>query len=120
VIIVSAFAQSLRIRSPDGAVPPISAVVLCVQLLEEPTDCGPDPNAVDVAHLKTVRGGPEPFVVDVVHGHSTLVLQGVEVYQGRPITYGAVGCVDRERVRNKRSALFELVVRDGDPDEEGI
>ena len=62
--------------------------------------------------------------VDVVHGHSAHVLQGVEVYEGRPIIYDAgdfvddyVDYVDREGVRNKRSALFELVVRDGDLDE---
>ncbi|ELZ48504.1 poly-gamma-glutamate synthesis protein (capsule biosynthesis protein) [Halorubrum californiense DSM 19288] len=60
--------------------------------------------------------------VDVVHGHSAHVLQGVEVYEGRPIIYDAgdfvddyVSYRDREGVRNKRSALFELVVRDGDP-----
>ena len=62
--------------------------------------------------------------VDVVHGHSAHVLQGVEVYRGRPIIYDAgdfvddyVDYVDREGVHNKRSALFELVVRDGDLDE---
>ncbi|MFW6318365.1 MAG: CapA family protein, partial [Halorubrum sp.] len=60
----------------------------------------------------------------VVHGHSAHVLQGVEVYRGRPIVYDAgdfvddyVSYVDREGVHNKRSALFELVVRDGDLDE---
>ncbi|QKY15546.1 CapA family protein [Halorubrum sp. CBA1229] len=58
--------------------------------------------------------------VDVVHGHSAHVLQGVEVYRGRPIIYDAgdfvddyVDYADREGVHNKRSALFELVVRDG-------
>ncbi|MFC7188155.1 CapA family protein [Halorubrum yunnanense] len=62
--------------------------------------------------------------VDVVHGHSAHVLQGVEVYQGRPIIYDAgdfvddyVDYIDRQGVHNKRSALFELVVRDGDLDE---
>ncbi|MDZ5810481.1 CapA family protein [Halorubrum sp. AD140] len=62
--------------------------------------------------------------VDVVHGHSAHVLQGVEVYRERPIIYDAgdfvddyVSYVDREGVHNKRSALFELVVRDGDLDE---
>jgi poly-gamma-glutamate synthesis protein (capsule biosynthesis protein) len=60
--------------------------------------------------------------VDVVHGHSAHVLQGVEVHEGRPIIYDAgdfvddyVSYRDREGVRNKRSALFELVVRDGEP-----
>lgn len=61
--------------------------------------------------------------VDVVHGHSAHVLQGVEVYQGRPIIYDAgdfvddyVDYIDREGVHNKRSALFELVVTDGELD----
>ena len=56
--------------------------------------------------------------VDVVHGHSAHVLQGVEVYEGRPILYDCGDLVDdyvhREDVVNKRSALFELVVADGD------
>jgi poly-gamma-glutamate synthesis protein (capsule biosynthesis protein) len=59
--------------------------------------------------------------VDVVHGHSAHVLQGVEVYRGAPIIYDAGDFVDdyisyrdREDVFNKRSALFEVVVRDGE------
>ncbi|TKX73784.1 CapA family protein [Halorubrum sp. GN11_10-6_MGM] len=59
--------------------------------------------------------------VDVVHGHSAHVLQGVEVYDGCPIIYDAgdfvddyVSYRDREGVYNKRSALFELVVRGGE------
>ncbi len=54
---------------------------------------------------------------DVVHGHSAHVLQGVEVYRGRPILYDCGDFVDdyvhKEGLHNKRSALFELVVRDG-------
>jgi len=59
--------------------------------------------------------------VDVVHGHSAHVLQGVEVYRGRPILYDAGDFVDdysrKDGFRNKRSALFELVVTDGRLDE---
>jgi len=59
--------------------------------------------------------------VDVVHGHSAHVLQGVEVYQGRPIIYDAGDFVDdyihKDGLHNKRSALFELVVTDGRLDE---
>lgn len=59
--------------------------------------------------------------VDVVHGHSAHVLQGIEVHQGCPIVYDAGDFVDdyvhREGVHNKRSALFELVVADGSFDE---
>ena len=55
--------------------------------------------------------------VDVVHGHSAHVLQGIEVHQGRPIIYDAGDFVDdyihKEAYHNKRSALFELVVTDG-------
>jgi poly-gamma-glutamate capsule biosynthesis protein CapA/YwtB (metallophosphatase superfamily) len=55
--------------------------------------------------------------VDVVHGHSAHVLQGIEVHQGRPIIYDAGDFVDdyidKEGYQNKRSALFELVVSDG-------
>ena len=55
--------------------------------------------------------------VDVVHGHSAHVLQGIEVHQGRPIVYDAGDFVDdyidKEGYQNKRSALFELVVSNG-------
>lgn len=55
--------------------------------------------------------------VDIVHGHSAHVLQGIEVHQGRPIIYDAGDFVDdyvqKRDVHNKRSALFELVVTDG-------
>ncbi len=54
---------------------------------------------------------------DVVHGHSAHVLQGVEVYRGRPILYDCGDFVDdyihKEGLHNKRSAIFELVVREG-------
>ena len=48
-------------RTRHGSSP---ALILCVQLAREPAGCGPDPNAVDVAHLKVARGGPKRFVVD--------------------------------------------------------
>jgi poly-gamma-glutamate synthesis protein (capsule biosynthesis protein) len=57
--------------------------------------------------------------VDVVHGHSAHVFQGVEVYRGRPILYDTGHFVDDyavdARLRNDRSFLFETVVStDGD------
>lgn len=59
--------------------------------------------------------------VDVVHGHSAHVLQGIEVHQGRPIIYDAGDFVDdyidKEGLHNKRSAFFELVVREGSLEE---
>jgi poly-gamma-glutamate synthesis protein (capsule biosynthesis protein) len=55
--------------------------------------------------------------VDVVHGHSAHVLQGIERYRGRPILYDAGDFVDdyihKDGYRNKRSGLFELVVEQG-------
>jgi poly-gamma-glutamate synthesis protein (capsule biosynthesis protein) len=55
--------------------------------------------------------------VDVVHGHSAHVLQGVEVHEGRPIIYDAGDFVDdyidKDDYQNKHSALFELSVSDG-------
>jgi poly-gamma-glutamate synthesis protein (capsule biosynthesis protein) len=56
--------------------------------------------------------------VDVVHGHSAHVLQGIEVHRGRPIVYDAGDFVDdyvhKDGFHNKRSALFEVTVADGD------
>jgi poly-gamma-glutamate synthesis protein (capsule biosynthesis protein) len=60
--------------------------------------------------------------VDVVHGHSAHVFQGVERYRGRPICYDTGDFVDDyavdDRLRNDRSFLFELTTTDGgDPTE---
>ncbi|WEL22038.1 CapA family protein [Halorhabdus sp. BNX81] len=78
-------------------------------------ETSPSPTQQGFARWLVDRG------VDVVHGHSAHVLQGVEVYQGRPIIYDAGDFVDdyihKEKVHNKRSALFELVVTDGRLDE---
>ncbi len=56
--------------------------------------------------------------VDVVHGHSAHVVQGVETYRGRPILYDTGDIIDdyvvKETLRNDRSALFELVLEDGE------
>lgn len=53
--------------------------------------------------------------VDVVHGHSAHVLQGIEVYDGSHILYDTGDFVDDYRVdpelRNDRSFLFDLEVR---------
>jgi poly-gamma-glutamate capsule biosynthesis protein CapA/YwtB (metallophosphatase superfamily) len=55
--------------------------------------------------------------VDLVHGHSAHVLQGVEVYRGRPIIYDAGDFVDdyvrKAGFHNERSTLFEMVLADG-------
>ncbi|WP_226004412.1 CapA family protein [Natrinema salinisoli] len=52
--------------------------------------------------------------VDVVHGHSAHVFQGIEVHEGSPIVYDAGDFVDDYRVdrelRNDRSFLFVLTV----------
>jgi poly-gamma-glutamate synthesis protein (capsule biosynthesis protein) len=66
------------------------------------------------AHWLVDRG------VDVVHGHSAHVFQGVEVYRGRPVLYDTGDFVDDyavdDRLRNDRSFLFDLSVSPaGDP-----
>jgi poly-gamma-glutamate synthesis protein (capsule biosynthesis protein) len=57
--------------------------------------------------------------VDVVHGHSAHVFQGVEVYDGRPVLYDTGDFVDDYAVdvdlHNDRGLLIELVVVDGEP-----
>jgi len=60
--------------------------------------------------------------VDVVHGHSAHVFQGVDVRDGAPILYDTGDFVDDyavdETLRNDRSFSFELsVTADGDPTE---
>jgi poly-gamma-glutamate capsule biosynthesis protein CapA/YwtB (metallophosphatase superfamily) len=74
-------------------------------------DIAPDATQRTFARWLIDRG------VDVVHGHSAHVLQGVEVYRARPIIYDAGDFVDdyvnKDGYHNKRSALFELVIADG-------
>jgi poly-gamma-glutamate capsule biosynthesis protein CapA/YwtB (metallophosphatase superfamily) len=57
--------------------------------------------------------------VDVVHGHSAHVFQGVEVYDGAPICYDTGDFVDDyavdDALRNDRGFLFELALADGSP-----
>jgi poly-gamma-glutamate capsule biosynthesis protein CapA/YwtB (metallophosphatase superfamily) len=52
--------------------------------------------------------------VDVIHGHSAHIFQGVEVYDGAPICYDTGDFVDDYRVdrtlHNDRSFLFDLTV----------
>ncbi|WP_222916232.1 CapA family protein [Natrinema sp. SYSU A 869] len=60
--------------------------------------------------------------VDVIHGHSAHVFQGIEVHKGSPIIYDAGDFVDDYRVdkqlHNDRSFLFVLAVTpDGRPTE---
>ncbi|WP_339105686.1 CapA family protein [Haloterrigena salinisoli] len=60
--------------------------------------------------------------VDVVHGHSAHVFQGIEVHDGRPIMYDTGDFVDDyavdDELRNDRGFLFELdVTADGVPTE---
>ncbi|MFC4542608.1 CapA family protein [Halosolutus amylolyticus] len=60
--------------------------------------------------------------VDLIHGHSAHVFQGIEVHEGAPIVYDAGDFVDDYAVdaelRNDRGFLFELAVTEaGTPTE---
>jgi len=48
----------------EGFTPLSSAVVLCVQFVEELASGRPDTNTVDVAYLEVLSGGPEGRAVD--------------------------------------------------------
>ncbi|MFB6179059.1 MAG: CapA family protein [Halorientalis sp.] len=55
--------------------------------------------------------------VDLIHGHSAHVFQGIEIYKGVPILYDCGDFVDDYRIdrdlRNDRSFLFEATVEGG-------
>ena len=57
--------------------------------------------------------------VDVVHGHSAHVVQGVEAYRGGLVLHDCGDFVDdyvvKSGLRNDRSFLFEVTVADGRP-----
>lgn len=42
---------------------------------------------------------------DVVFGHSSHHIQGIEIYKGRPILYGSGGCVGGHAIRPRRAAV---------------
>lgn len=51
---------------------------------------------------------------DIFHGHSAHILQGIEIYKGKPILYDTGDFVDDyavdEQLRNDQSALFRLEI----------
>ncbi len=55
--------------------------------------------------------------VDVIHGHSAHVFQGIEIYTGQPILYDTGDFVDDyaidDRLRNDRSFLFRATISGG-------
>jgi len=68
----------------------------------------PTPDFVEFAHQMIDNG------VDIIHGHSAHIFQGVEVYQGGLILYDTGECVDDYYVdrilRNDRSFFFIVEV----------
>ena len=70
------------------------------------------PSAAFVAFAHTLMD----LGVDVFHGHSAHVFQGIEIYKGKPILYDTGDFVDDYAVdpqlRNDQSALFRLQMND--------
>ena len=78
---------------------------------------GPNWELVKPAPLRSFARWLVDVGVDVVHGHSAHVPQGIEVYEGAPILYDCGDFVDdyvvKPALHNDRSFLYELVVEDG-------
>ena len=55
--------------------------------------------------------------VDIYHGHSAHICQGIEIYQGKPILYDTGNFIDdyavHPQLRNDRSCLFKLMFEQG-------
>ena len=72
----------------------------------------PETNLVDFAH-KIIDCG-----ADLIHGHSAHIFQGIEIYNGKPIIYGAGDFIDDYMVypdqHNDHSFLFKAIItKDG-------
>ncbi|KAJ5492435.1 Capsule synthesis protein CapA [Penicillium expansum] len=71
----------------------------------------PDGRITSLAHFLVDECG-----VDIVHGHSSHHVQGVEVYHGKLVIYGCGDFVDdyalNEEYRNDLGALWRVVVRE--------
>ncbi|KAJ5636289.1 Polyglutamate biosynthesis protein [Penicillium longicatenatum] len=56
--------------------------------------------------------------VDIVHGHSSHHIQGVEVYRGKVVIYGCGDFVDdymvREKYRNDLGAAWRVIIKEGE------
>jgi poly-gamma-glutamate synthesis protein (capsule biosynthesis protein) len=54
---------------------------------------------------------------DIYHGHSAHILQGIEIYRGKPILYDTGNFIDdyavHPQLRNDRSCLFKLMFERG-------
>lgn len=70
----------------------------------------PDPDKIKFAHQLIDLG------VDIIHGHSAHVFQGIELYKGKIIIFDAGDFIDDYVVdgelRNDRSFLFEIEIAD--------
>ncbi|KAF2101768.1 putative polyglutamate biosynthesis protein [Rhizodiscina lignyota] len=77
----------------------------------------PDPEARDLAHFLIDECG-----VDIIHGHSSHHVQGVEQYKGKLIIYGCGDFVDdyaiNQSYRNDLSAIWRVTVEG--KDQEGL
>jgi poly-gamma-glutamate capsule biosynthesis protein CapA/YwtB (metallophosphatase superfamily) len=78
---------------------------------------GPNMVTVPAEHFRAFGRFLVEEGVDLIHGHSAHVFQGIEVSDGVPICYDCGDFVDDYRVdgalRNDRSFLFEVTVEDG-------
>ncbi|KAJ5458304.1 hypothetical protein N7475_009692 [Penicillium sp. IBT 31633x] len=79
----------------------------------------PDGRIRGLAHFLVDECG-----VDIVHGHSSHHVQGVEVYHGKLIIYGCGDFVDdyalNEEYRNDLGAVWRVVVREKGGGDDGI
>ncbi|MBI2953035.1 MAG: CapA family protein [Chloroflexi bacterium] len=95
--------KSIRLAREGGADLVIASAHWGPNMRERPT-----PSFVAFTHALMDAG------VDIFHGHSAHILQGIEIYKGKPILYDTGDFVDDYAVdpflRNDQSALFRLEV----------
>jgi poly-gamma-glutamate capsule biosynthesis protein CapA/YwtB (metallophosphatase superfamily) len=93
--------------------PRIASVRRSAHIVLVAVHCGPDfetrPSEQDVALCRAVIDAG----ADAVLGSSTHVLQGIEIYEGRPILYDAGNLLWQNPRRVAESAIFSLVLEPG-------
>src|SRR6202030_3580596 len=94
--------------APEGKSGPVDPAVLVAPIPLGPQFSQAEPYQKELAHAAIDAGA------DIVYGHGSHVLQGVEIYKGKPILY-CLGnsATDWIRMRpNKEGMIARIVVRD--------
>ena len=87
----------------------VDYIVLCLHW-------GPNMRQVPPQHFQDFARACVDLGIDIFHGHSAHVFQGMEIYKGRPIFYDTGDFIDDYRIddtlRNDQGFIFQVTLND--------